>query len=108
LLFDVEAVLLIYNLIILKFDKIFQMKNIIILRLLVLCVLMVAIVNLTGAQCPMCKIATESNLSNGGNAGKGLNAGIFYLLLVPYALVGGVAFYWYKNRKKDDSIKSVS
>ena len=35
------------------------------------------------AQCPMCKMAAESNLKNGGTAGKGLNAGILYMLLTP-------------------------
>ena len=30
------------------------------------------------AQCPMCKMAAESNLKNGGTAGKGLNF-IFFL-----------------------------
>ena len=52
------------------------------------------------AQCPMCKMAAESNLKNGGTAGKGLNAGILYMLLTPYLLVGGLAFWWFKNRKK--------
>jgi hypothetical protein len=52
------------------------------------------------AQCPMCKMAAESNLKNGGTAGKGLNAGILYMLLTPYVLVGGLAFWWFKNRKK--------
>lgn len=52
------------------------------------------------AQCPMCKMAAESNLKNGGTAGKGLNAGILYMLLTPYILVGGLAFWWIKNKKK--------
>jgi len=52
------------------------------------------------AQCPMCKMAAESNLKNGGSAGKGLNAGILYMLLTPYILVGGLAFWWIKNKKK--------
>ena len=52
------------------------------------------------AQCPMCKMAAESNLKNWGTAGKGLNAGILYMLLTPYLLVGGLAFWWFKNRKK--------
>jgi hypothetical protein len=53
------------------------------------------------AQCPMCKIAAESNLENGGTSGKGLNSGILYMLLMPYLLVGIIGFIWYKNRKKD-------
>lgn len=52
------------------------------------------------AQCPMCKMAAESNLKNGGTAGKGLNAGILYMLLTPYILVGGLAFWWFKNKRK--------
>jgi len=52
------------------------------------------------AQCPMCKMAAESNLKNGGSSGKGLNAGILYMLLTPYILVGGLAFWWIKNKKK--------
>jgi hypothetical protein len=52
------------------------------------------------AQCPMCKIAAESNLNNGGSAGKGLNNGIFYMLSMPYIIVGTIAFLWWKNNKK--------
>lgn len=53
------------------------------------------------AQCPMCKIAAESNLENGGTAGQGLNSGILYMLLMPYLLIGVLGFIWYKNRKKE-------
>ena len=52
------------------------------------------------AQCPMCRMSAESNLKNGGSAGQGLNAGILYMLSVPYILVGGVAYYWWRNRKR--------
>lgn len=53
------------------------------------------------AQCPMCKIAAESNLKNGGSQGKGLNLGILYMLATPYLLIGGIGLFWWKNRKKD-------
>lgn len=53
------------------------------------------------AQCPMCKIGAESNLKNGGSAGKGLNKGILFLLSLPYVIVGGVGYAWYRNRKRD-------
>jgi len=52
------------------------------------------------AQCPMCKMAAESNLRHGGSAGKGLNMGILYMLLTPYLLVGGLAYWWIRNKKK--------
>jgi len=51
------------------------------------------------AQCPMCKISMESNLNNGGTAGKGLNKGILYLFTLPYMIIGGLGFYWYKNQR---------
>jgi hypothetical protein len=53
----------------------------------------------TQAQCPMCKIAAESNYKHGGETGKGLNAGILYMLATPYLLVGGLAFVWWRNRR---------
>ncbi len=51
-------------------------------------------------QCPMCRMTLESNLKNGGSQGSGMNAGIMYLLFTPYILVGGIAYVWYRNRKK--------
>ena len=34
------------------------------------------------AQCPMCRMSAESNLKDGGTAGKGLNKGILYICLL--------------------------
>lgn len=52
------------------------------------------------AQCPMCRMSAESNLKNGGTAGKGLNAGILYMLALPYTLVGVLGFIWWRNNRK--------
>lgn len=54
----------------------------------------------TLAQCPMCRIAAESNMKDGGTAGRGLNTGILYMLAAPYLLVGTIGFLWWKNHKK--------
>jgi hypothetical protein len=54
------------------------------------------------AQCPMCKISAESNLRDGGTAGKGLNTGILYMFVMPYLLVGTLGYLWYRNRKNYD------
>jgi hypothetical protein len=54
------------------------------------------------AQCPMCKLSAEQNLKDGGTAGKGLNVGILYMFSAPYLLVGGIAYFWYINRKKEE------
>jgi hypothetical protein len=53
------------------------------------------------AQCPMCRMSAESNLENGGTAGRGLNAGILYMLALPYVLVGAVGIWWWKNRNRE-------
>lgn len=55
------------------------------------------------AQCPMCKMSAETNLRDGGTAGKGLNRGILYMFAMPYLLVGTLGFLWWKNRKNYDS-----
>jgi len=52
------------------------------------------------AQCPMCRMSAESNLKDGGTAGKGLNKGILYMLTMPYLLVFGLGFLWWRNRRR--------
>lgn len=54
------------------------------------------------AQCPMCKMSAESNLNQGGSAGKGLNNGILFMLTTPYILIGIVGFVWWRSRKDED------
>ncbi len=56
------------------------------------------------AQCAMCKLSGESNLKHGGTETQGLNRGILYLFTLPYFLVGGLAFLWWRNRKTDEEI----
>ncbi|HHB80077.1 MAG TPA: hypothetical protein ENK85_12670 [Saprospiraceae bacterium] len=55
------------------------------------------------AQCPMCKIAAESNMENGGESGNGLNTGILYMFAAPYLIVGFIAFMWWRNKKNFDN-----
>lgn len=59
------------------------------------------------AQCPMCRATAESNLSNGGTEGKGLNDGILYMLGMPYILIGTIAFLWWKNRKTEGELEQA-
>ena len=40
------------------------------------------------AQCAMCRAVLETE--EGGEAAKGINNGIVYLMIFPYLLVGGV------------------
>lgn len=56
------------------------------------------------AQCPMCKMSAESNLKGGGTAGRGLNAGILYMLVMPYLIVAGIGYMWWRNRRPDPRV----
>ena len=64
-----------------------------------LLIIFIALGSDLSAQCPMCKIAAESNLENGGTEGAGLNRGILYMLAMPYLLVLTIGFIWYRNKK---------
>lgn len=74
-------------------------------KALFLVILIMAIFLLTQtellAQCPMCRMSAESNLKNGGTAGKGLNNGILYIFIMPYLLIGFIGYMWWKNSKKN-------
>lgn len=53
------------------------------------------------AQCAMCRVTIENNVSNGDTTiGAGLNMGILYLFITPYLLIAAVGFLWYRHSKK--------
>lgn len=59
-------------------------------------------VSVTFAQCAMCRATVDSNLSEGrGVIGTGLNFGILYLLVMPYLLVAGLIYFYFKVGKKN-------
>lgn len=49
----------------------------------------------TNAQCAMCRAVLESE--EGQSTAEGVNNGIVYLMVIPYVLIGGLAFYIYKK-----------
>lgn len=54
------------------------------------------------AQCAMCRGSVESTMGNGrNNVGVGLNTGIVYLFVMPYLIVAGIAYFWYRTSKKN-------
>ncbi len=50
------------------------------------------------SQCAMCRAVLESDES--GQAAKGINNGIMYLMIFPYLLIGGVGYAIYRSRMK--------
>lgn len=51
----------------------------------------------TNAQCAMCKAVVENG---DAEMAEGINSGITYLMLFPYLLVGVLAYYLYRYKKK--------
>jgi hypothetical protein len=49
------------------------------------------------SQCAMCKQNAEAT---GAEGAKGVNYGIMYLLLIPYALIASLCYWWYVKNKK--------
>lgn len=78
------------------------MKRSVLIVIILVCLIVLLGLGETIAQCPMCKISAESNLRDGGSAGKGLNTGILYMFAMPYLIVGTLGYLWFKNRKNYD------
>lgn len=50
----------------------------------------------TNAQCSIC---TKTASQLGKESAEGLNLGIIYLMILPFAIAGYIAFRWWKNEK---------
>jgi hypothetical protein len=55
------------------------------------------------AQCAMCRMQVENNVSSGESSiGAGLNKGILFLLTMPYTIFAVLAFFWYRQSRKEN------
>ena len=52
---------------------------------------------LAEAQCAMCRAVLESEGSKA--TAQGINDGILYLMIFPYLLIGGIAYFIYRSFK---------
>lgn len=52
------------------------------------------------AQCAMCKATAEEGAKDGNYQSSTLNAGIVYLLVMPYLSFVVVGYLWYRNYKR--------
>jgi len=57
-------------------------------------------VKLFAQGCSMCKAVAETSVAGGNPQGAGLNAGILYIMVFPYILIGIGFYLWYKHKKK--------
>jgi hypothetical protein len=68
------------------------------LALLVLIFAMFTTVQTTTAQCSIC---TKTSMQQGEKPARGMNSGIVYLMLMPFAVMGYLGYRWYKNEQVD-------
>lgn len=67
-------------------------------KVFILLILLLVVALPAEAQCAMCRAVLESE--EGGQAAKGINNGIVYLMIFPYLLIAGVGYAIYRSRKK--------
>jgi hypothetical protein len=71
------------------------MKHILNILLLLFLALLISVT--TQAQCAVC---TKTALQLGEKPAQGLNSGILYLMMTPFAIVGFIGYRWWKGNKK--------
>ena len=67
---------------------------------LVVCVMFALIDTTVSAQCAMC---TKTAQQLGEKPAQGLNSGILYLMMAPFAIVGFIGYRWWKNQGSSSS-----
>jgi hypothetical protein len=50
-----------------------------------------------------CSICTKTAQQLGKESAEGLNSGILYLMLLPFAIGGFIAWRWWKNEKESQA-----
>ncbi len=74
-----------------------QMKKIVIIFYLGLILLFNQLPTL--AQCSVC---TKTASQMGEKPAKGMNSGILYLMLTPFAIVGYIGYRWFKSNRQHE------
>lgn len=74
------------------------------LKILFFLLLFLMMPAIADAQCAMCRAVLESEGSQA--SAKGINDGILYLMIFPYLLIGGIAFFIYRSFKKKKNTSS--
>jgi len=72
------------------------MKQFIVYTILTAQLLLVSVIS-SIAQCSICT-KTASQLGEG--PAKALNGAIVYLMIMPFAIIGIIAFRWFKNERR--------
>ena len=64
----------------------------------IICLVFLSIFNQpVAAQCSIC---TKTSMQQGEQAGKGMNGGIVYLMMMPLAIMGVLGYRWWRREKQ--------
>lgn len=67
------------------------------LRYICLVAALVMVANYAGAQCSIC---TKTASQLGRQSAEGLNGGIMYLMILPFAIAGYIGYRWWRQEKR--------
>lgn len=73
-------------------------------KLVLLLVMMVTLNVAVEAQCSIC---TKTAAQLGEKPARGLNSGILYLAFTPLAIVGFIAWRWFKHKEDDGDVQPL-
>ena len=74
-----------------------------VLYTLLLLLLALASQEIMAQGCSMCKAVAETSVAAGNKQGSGLNAGILYIMVFPYILIGAGFYFWRRHRKQEEA-----
>jgi hypothetical protein len=67
-------------------------------KILFFCILTFAFCVDLNAQCSIC---TKTAMQMGEKPAEGINSGVIYLMLTPFAVVGYISYRWWKTEKNN-------
>lgn len=68
-------------------------------KILLILVLMSGLILIQHTAMAQCSICSKSVIQMGSKPAQGFNAGILFLMAIPFVSVGVVAFKWWKSTK---------
>lgn len=76
-------------------------------RFIISLLIIKAFLILPGLATAQCSLCTKTAQQMGEKPAQGLNSGILYLMVVPFAIVGVISLRWWKNNKAMEEQESA-
>lgn len=66
-------------------------------KLLMILLVLGSVMCVTTVSSAQCSICTKTSMQQGEKAATGMNSGIIYLMLAPFAVMGYIGYRWWKS-----------